>query len=64
MVDVGDRERTETVIAHIQDSGEAWVGGSLWFGKPVIRISVCSWATSPSDVARTVAAFVAARERN
>ncbi len=62
MVDVGDQEQTDAVIARIRDSGEAWVGGSLWFGKPVIRISVCSWATSASDVSRAVAAFVAARE--
>lgn len=52
---------TEAALRHIQDSGECWCGGSIWQGEPVIRISVCSWATTPDDVQRSVQAFVAAR---
>jgi len=62
LVEIGDQEKTSAFTAEIQKSGETWVGGSLWFGKPVIRISVCSWATSSDDVSRSVAAFVSARE--
>ena len=62
MVEIGDEAATDAVIAHIRNSGEAWVGGSRWFDRPVIRISTCSWATTASDVSRTVAAFVAARK--
>ena len=46
---------------HIQQSGECWVGTSVWQGKTIIRVSVCSWATTSADVTRSVAAFVAAR---
>ena len=62
MIRVGDQARTDALVAAIQRSGEAWAGGSLWFGEPVIRVSVCSWATTPEDVSRAVAAFVTARE--
>jgi hypothetical protein len=55
-------EQTEATLKNIQGSGECWCGGSVWKGEPVIRISVCSWATTPADVDRSVAAFVNARE--
>ena len=54
---------TERSLELLQASGECWCGGSQWRGEPVIRISVCSWTTTPDDVRRSVAAFVAARER-
>ena len=41
-------------------SGEAWIGGSAWFGEPVVRISVCSWMTTEADVTRAVAAMAEA----
>ena len=43
---------------------EAILGVScLWDGEPVIRISVCSWATTTADIDRSVAVFLEARER-
>ena len=62
MVDCGDETTTNNIARHIQDSGEAWAGTSKWFNKPVIRISVCSWATTETDVTRSVDAFVKARQ--
>jgi len=53
---------TDKILEAIQDSGECWVGGSVWQGKKVIRISVCSWVTSAADISRSVQAFVAARK--
>ena len=50
-------EITKKTIAKIQDLRECWVGGSKWFGKEVIRISVCSWATTEDDVRRSVESF-------
>jgi len=50
-------ELTEKVIQHIQESRECWVGGSTWFGRKVIRISVCAWTTTPEDVSRSAKAF-------
>ncbi|NNL87460.1 MAG: aspartate aminotransferase family protein [Marinicaulis sp.] len=55
-------EKTQAVIKHIQDSGECWIGGAKYQGRDVIRISVCSWATTEADVSRSVQAFVAARD--
>ncbi len=52
---------TEKVLINIQDLRECWCGGSQWFGKRVIRISVCSWSTTSEDVTRSVASFVKAR---
>jgi glutamate/tyrosine decarboxylase-like PLP-dependent enzyme len=56
-------ELTNATLRFVQESGECWCGGSVWEGEPVIRISVCSWATTTSDVDRSVAAFVKARDR-
>lgn len=56
-------ELTHQTMKNIQQSGECWVGGSTWYGQPVIRISVCSWATTKDDVSRSVRAFVTAREK-
>jgi glutamate/tyrosine decarboxylase-like PLP-dependent enzyme len=53
---------TQATLAGIQASGECWCGGTNWQGKPAIRISVCSWATTPDDIARSVQAFIKARE--
>ena len=62
LVSCGTPEETEATLEIIQQSGECWCGGAVWNGKPVIRISVCSWATTPSDIDRSAAAFVMARE--
>lgn len=55
-------EATNQTMKNIQESGECWVGGANWNGKVVIRISVCSWATTEEDIKRSVKAFIAARE--
>jgi cysteine sulfinate desulfinase/cysteine desulfurase-like protein len=45
------------VLAHVQQSGEAWMGGTTWDGRAAIRLSVSSWRTTEADIDRTVAAF-------
>jgi glutamate/tyrosine decarboxylase-like PLP-dependent enzyme len=57
-------EHTQATLENIQRSGECWCGGAVWNGEPVIRISVCSWATTAEDVERSVAAFAKARSGN
>jgi glutamate/tyrosine decarboxylase-like PLP-dependent enzyme len=52
-----DDERTQHVLATVQQSGEAWMSGTSWDGRAAIRISVSNWRTSDEDVARTIAAF-------
>jgi glutamate/tyrosine decarboxylase-like PLP-dependent enzyme len=53
---------TEATLAGVQASGECWCGGTIWQGQPAIRISVCSWTTTPEDVERSVLAFTRARD--
>jgi glutamate/tyrosine decarboxylase-like PLP-dependent enzyme len=55
-----DDETTSAVLGHVQASGEAWMGGTTWDGRPAIRLSVSNWRTTEQDVTRTVAAFEAA----
>lgn len=57
LVSCENDELTEQVMAKIQEFRECWVGGAVWFDRKVIRISVCSWATTEDDVSRSVASF-------
>ena len=63
LVACGSDTLTTETINNIQQSGECWVGGTQWQQRSVIRVSVCSWATMPEDVSRSVKAFVDAREQ-
>ena len=56
-------EVTDQVITQIQNDRICWVGGSVWRGKRVIRISVCSWATTEEDVNLSVSSFTKALEK-
>jgi glutamate/tyrosine decarboxylase-like PLP-dependent enzyme len=56
-------EITSETLRNIQASGECWAGGAGWQGKAVIRISVCSWATTEEDITRSVRAFAVARDK-
>lgn len=58
-----NEELTVKTMQNIQASGECWAGGSKWNNQSVIRISVCSWATSEEDVTRSVRAFVSGRTK-
>jgi glutamate/tyrosine decarboxylase-like PLP-dependent enzyme len=54
---------TKRTLALVQQSGECWCGGSTWREKSVIRISVCSWATSEQDIKQSVDVFIKARSQ-
>ncbi|MCR9290194.1 MAG: aminotransferase class V-fold PLP-dependent enzyme [Bacteroidetes bacterium] len=56
-------EETARILQNIQSSGECWCGGATWFDEPIIRISVCSWATTEEDISRSVQAFMNARNK-
>jgi Glutamate decarboxylase and related PLP-dependent proteins len=51
---------TSKTLELIQESRECWCGGAQWDNRKVIRISVCSWATTSDDISRSVKAFVKA----
>lgn len=54
-------EKTEQILKYIQNERVCWCGGSTWKGKNVIRISVCSWATTDKDVKQSVESFQRAK---
>lgn len=60
MVKCETDDLTERTIAKIQNHRECWVGGSLWEGKKVIRISICSWATTENDIIKSAKSFTKA----
>ena len=37
--------------------GTAWMSGSQWQGRAVLRISVSNWSTTDEDVERSLAAL-------
>jgi len=57
MVRCDSDSMTEKVLEKIQSLRECWLGGSVWFGKKVMRVSICSWVTSEEDISRSVASF-------
>ena len=46
---------TDRVIAAINESGEAFFGGTTWRGMRCMRVSVSNWITTKEDVDRVVA---------
>ena len=48
---------TGRTLELIQNSGECWCGSTQWDKRKVIRVSVCSWATTLLDISRSVKAF-------
>ncbi len=55
-------ERTRAIGDALQADGTAWITGSIWQGRAVLRISVSNWATTDEDVARSLAALRRAAE--
>ncbi len=46
----GSDERTEEVVRRMLEAGTAWMTGSRWKGRSVLRISVSNWSTTEHDV--------------
>ena len=60
LVSFGEAAKTQEVIRRVQEEGTCWCGGTVWQGKTAMRISVSSWATTDSDVDRSLAAILRA----
>ena len=58
LVSFGSPEQTRDVIAAVQAEGTCWCGGTVWRGRPAMRISVSSWATTEEDVERSLVAIL------
>lgn len=59
-VSFGSDERTHAVIEHVLADGTAWMSGSHWRGRAVLRMSVSNWQTSEDDVRRSLDALTRA----
>ena len=56
LVSFGSAERTDAVIAGVQEDGTCWCGPTTWHGIRAMRVSVSGWSTTPDDIDRSVAA--------
>ena len=54
---IGSDERTRAVTERLLADGTAWMSGSRWRGRDVIRVSVSNWSTDDEDIERSVAAL-------
>ena len=57
LVSCNSDELTIRTMKKVQELRECWVGGSSWNNRKVIRVSICSWATTPGDISRSVRSF-------
>ena len=58
LVSFGSPEVTREVIRRVQENGTCWCGGTVWRGKTAMRISVSSWATTETDVERSLEVII------
>ena len=63
LVSFGDPAKTKAVIEGVQAEGTCWAGITVWQGRTAMRLSVSSWATTDSDVDRSVEAIVRVARR-
>ena len=54
---IGTAEDLQKITNRVQSDGECWFGSTVWQGRHAIRLSVSSWATTESDIERTLAAI-------
>ena len=45
-----DDARTRRIVQGLLDDGTAWISGSIWHDRAVLRISVSNWSTTEDDV--------------
>ncbi|MEV6318107.1 pyridoxal-dependent decarboxylase [Streptomyces sp. NPDC051776] len=53
----GSDARTDRVLDRLLEDGTAWISGSTWHGRRVMRISVSNWSTTDDDVSRALDAI-------
>ena len=54
---IGTAEDHDRIVQRTRDSGECWLGPTIWRGQSAVRLSVSSWNTDADDVRRAVAAI-------
>ena len=58
LVSFGSAEQTLRTVEAVQRDGTCWCGSTVWQNRTAMRISVCSWATTDSDVERSADAMI------
>ena len=53
-VSFGEDARTRAVTERLLADGTAWMSGSRWHGRDVLRVSVSNWSTDQGDVETSV----------
>ena len=53
----GDDEHTRRTVQRLLEDGSAWMSGSTWHGRAIVRISVSNWSTTDEDVVTSLAAL-------
>jgi glutamate/tyrosine decarboxylase-like PLP-dependent enzyme len=53
----GSDQRTQEVVRRMLADGTAWMSGSRWHNRAVLRVSVSNWATTDDDVRRSIEAL-------
>jgi glutamate/tyrosine decarboxylase-like PLP-dependent enzyme len=56
-VSFGDDERTRRVVSRMLEDGTAWMSGSRWRDRAVLRIAVSNASTTDEDVDRSIEAL-------
>jgi len=57
-------ERTDEVLARVQESGRIWLSGTTWDGRKAIRVSVSNWQTGDEEIDLAVSVFAAQAARS
>jgi glutamate/tyrosine decarboxylase-like PLP-dependent enzyme len=52
-----DDDRTRTIVDALLADGTAWMSGSRWHDRAIVRISVSNWSTTEDDVRRSLDAL-------
>jgi len=58
LVSFGAPDKTQQVIAAVQQDGTCWCGGTVWKGRTAMRISVSNWSTTDADIEKSVSAIL------
>lgn len=64
LVSFGDDATTRAIIAAVQEDGTCWCGATVWQGHTAMRISVCNWSTTTSDVDASLDAILTIAARH
>ena len=58
LVSFGDEETTRRIAAEVRNEGTCWCSVTVWQEKTAMRISVCNWSTTDSDVEASLDAII------